>query len=74
MARVESKTYISTEEKYDTVPHVQDGVRGILGQWMSPQDLDAAIQDRFPGCMKGKNIILFSRRTKHTRAAILRSC
>ena len=54
VARVESKTFICTEKKYDTVPHVKDGVKGILGQWISPEALDKELNDRFPGCMKGR--------------------
>lgn len=55
MARVEGKTFIITDEKYQTVPHVKEGVKGILGQWMSPEEADKQlIQDRFPGCMKGR--------------------
>jgi phosphoenolpyruvate carboxykinase (GTP) len=30
-----------------------DGVAGQLGNWMSPDDLPKAIQERFPNCMKG---------------------
>jgi phosphoenolpyruvate carboxykinase (GTP) len=55
VARVEGKTFIVTDEKYKTVPHVADGVKGILGQWMSPEDAKREmIEDRFPGCMKGR--------------------
>ena len=53
MARVESKTFIVTDDKYKAVPHVGDGVKGILGQWKSPQDMEEAVEERFPGCMKG---------------------
>ena len=54
VARVESKTFICTEKKYATVPHLKDGVKGILGQWISPEALDKELNDRFPGCMKGR--------------------
>ncbi|KAM7534878.1 hypothetical protein Aperf_G00000105127 [Anoplocephala perfoliata] len=56
VARVESKTFISTPDQYSTVPHVAPGVKGILGQWMSPKDLDTAVRDRYPGCMKGRTM------------------
>ncbi|ESO98228.1 hypothetical protein LOTGIDRAFT_203707 [Lottia gigantea] len=56
VARVESKTWITTPEKYDTVPHVREGVKGILGQWMSPHDMKKEIDERFPGCMKGRTM------------------
>ena len=55
MARVESKTWISTKEKYDSVAHVRPKVKGILGQWMSPDDMKKEIGDRFPGCMAGQD-------------------
>ena len=51
---MESKTYISTEEKHDTVPRAKSGVQGTLGNWISPEDLESALNDRFPGCMRGK--------------------
>ena len=56
VARVEAKTWISTKEKYDTVPHVREGVKGILGQWISEPDMEKEMNDRYPGCMAGKNI------------------
>lgn len=31
------------------------GVKGTLGNWMSLEDMDKAIEERFPGCMEGKN-------------------
>lgn len=55
MARVESKTVISTPDQRSTVPKVKEGVKGTLGIWMSPADLDKAFSVRFPGCMKGKS-------------------
>jgi phosphoenolpyruvate carboxykinase (GTP) len=55
VARVEGKTFIVTDEKYKTVPHVREGVKGMLGQWMSPEDANRElIEDRFPDCMKGR--------------------
>ena len=53
VARVESKTVISTPNKLDTVPQPSDGVQGQLGYWMSPDDLNKKIQELYPGCMKG---------------------
>ena len=55
VARVESKTFIVTKEKYTSVPHVQEGERGILGQWMGPEDATQKLGDRFPGCMTGND-------------------
>ena len=54
MARVESKTFICTPDKYETVPHVREGVAGILGHWLSPEDMKVELNDRFPGCMTGE--------------------
>ncbi|XP_071173156.1 phosphoenolpyruvate carboxykinase [GTP]-like [Mytilus edulis] len=58
VARVEAKTWISTEHKYDTVPHVREGVKGILGQWIAPPDMEKEMNDRYPGCMKGRTMFV----------------
>lgn len=49
VARVESKTFICTKDKHMTVPHVKEGSKGILGQWISPQDLNHEVADRMKG-------------------------
>lgn len=54
VARVESKTFICTKDKYKTVPHLPEGVKGIMGQWISPDDLSHELQDRFHNCMCGR--------------------
>lgn len=54
VARVESRTFISTDRREDTIPTPAEGVKGTLGNWISPQDMDKAIMERFPNCMKGK--------------------
>jgi phosphoenolpyruvate carboxykinase (GTP) len=54
VARVESKTVICTQNKRETIPTPKEGVQGLLGNWISPSDLDKAVSDRFPGCMKGQ--------------------
>lgn len=56
VARVESRTFISTHEKHDTVPHTKEGVKGTLTNWMSPEDMETALDSRFPGCMKGRTM------------------
>ena len=53
VARVESKTVISTEKERDTIPKPKPGVVGRLGHWMSPPNLQTALNERMPGCMKG---------------------
>ncbi|KAK9511258.1 hypothetical protein O3M35_005848 [Rhynocoris fuscipes] len=55
VARVESKTFIITENKRDAIPEPKAGIKsGALGNWLSPQDMEKAIADRFPGCMQGR--------------------
>ena len=53
---MESKTVISTPNKLETIPQPADGVKGQLGYWMSPEDLDKRIKELFPGCMKGISV------------------
>ncbi|GMR42506.1 hypothetical protein PMAYCL1PPCAC_12701 [Pristionchus mayeri] len=54
VARVESKTYMVTKEKYDSVCRVPEGVKGIMGQWMSEEQFGVELDGRFPGCMNGR--------------------
>ncbi|XP_034947681.1 phosphoenolpyruvate carboxykinase [GTP]-like [Chelonus insularis] len=56
VARVESRTFISTETKEETIPTPKEGVKGTLGNWISPNDMQEAIRQRFPGCMKGRTM------------------
>ncbi|KAL5286745.1 PCK1.2 family protein [Megaselia abdita] len=56
VARVESKTFICTDRKEETIPTPKDGVKGTLGNWISPSDFASAVADRFPGCMKGRTL------------------
>jgi len=58
VARVESKTVISTPERLESVPPTADGVAGRLGHWMAPNQLDAKVQELFPGCMRGRTMYL----------------
>lgn len=58
VARVESKTWMITPEKYDSVCHTAEGVKPIMGQWMSPEQFGTELDDRFPGCMTGKKNVL----------------
>lgn len=53
VARVESKTVIVTRDQRDTVPTPPEGGVSQLGRWMSPEEFDKAMAQRFPGCMKG---------------------
>jgi len=54
VARVESKTFMVTPEKFTTVPHVKEGAKGILGQWMGPEDMKKEMSTRLPGAMRGR--------------------
>ncbi|KAK7915677.1 hypothetical protein WMY93_011438 [Mugilogobius chulae] len=56
VARVESKTVIVTREERDTVPSPVGGGHSQLGRWMSPEEFDKAVTQRFPGCMKGRTM------------------
>lgn len=59
VARVESKTFMSTYYQRDSIPIPKTGVQGQLGNWIAPDDLDSELNMRFPGCMRG-NIWLIS--------------
>lgn len=56
VARVESKTFMCTERREQTVPPTAAGVAGKLGNWIAEADMKAAIAERFPGCMKGRTM------------------
>ncbi|KAK8726496.1 hypothetical protein OTU49_010279 [Cherax quadricarinatus] len=56
VARVESKTFIVTKERSETIPTPKVGLKGLLGNWMSPEDLQNSVQERFPGCMEGRTM------------------
>jgi len=56
VARVESRTFVVTPKRCDAVPNGKDGIKGQLGNWMSPDSLQQAIQERFPSCMKGRTM------------------
>ena len=54
VARVESKTFICTENRQESIPQGKEGVKGQLGNWKSVTDMNQALAERYPGCMKGK--------------------
>ncbi|XP_058823647.1 phosphoenolpyruvate carboxykinase [GTP]-like [Topomyia yanbarensis] len=56
VARVESKTFICTEKREQTIPTPKEGVSGALGNWIAPDAYEQAIQARFPGCMNGRTM------------------
>ncbi|XP_055705604.1 phosphoenolpyruvate carboxykinase [GTP] [Phlebotomus papatasi] len=56
VARVESRTFICTQKREESIPTPKPGVAGSLGNWIAPADYDQAIKERFPGCMKGRTM------------------
>lgn len=56
VARVESKTFLCTPDKWDSIPRTKENVTGQLGNWISPDKADDAILSRFSGCMKGRTM------------------
>lgn len=58
VARVESKTFIATKDRSDTVPDVAPGIKGTLGNWMSIEQMDKELNERFPGSMKGRTMFV----------------
>lgn len=54
VARVESKTFICTTRREDAIPTPMEGVQGKLGNWISEDDMEKAIDERFPGCMRNR--------------------
>ena len=56
VARVEKCTYMCTPEKRQTCPEPAPGVEGRLANWVSPDDLQKQLDERFPGCMKGERL------------------
>ncbi|CAJ0578139.1 unnamed protein product, partial [Mesorhabditis spiculigera] len=54
VARVESKTWMVTKDKYDTVCRTAEGVDPIMGHWMAPEQMSDELDSRFPGCMAGR--------------------
>lgn len=55
-ARVESKTLICTDKRTDAIPTPKPGIKGSLGHWISPADMDQAVKERFTACMKGRTM------------------
>ncbi|XP_075166433.1 phosphoenolpyruvate carboxykinase [GTP]-like isoform X2 [Haematobia irritans] len=58
VARVESRTFICTKNKEESIPVTKDATPGALGNWISPEDMKKAIAERFPGCMKGRTMYI----------------
>lgn len=58
VARVESKTFICTSHRGEAIPTPKAGIQGKLGNWISEDDMEKAIDERFPGCMKGRTMFV----------------
>jgi phosphoenolpyruvate carboxykinase (GTP) len=58
VARVESKTFICTEQQRTSVCIPLDGKKSMMGNWMSLDDTRVACQERFLGCMKGRTMFV----------------
>ncbi|XP_039953031.1 phosphoenolpyruvate carboxykinase [GTP]-like [Bactrocera neohumeralis] len=56
VARVESKTFICTDRKEQAVPVTPISTVGALGNWISQADMEQAVQERFPQCMRGRTM------------------
>ncbi|KAM7343977.1 phosphoenolpyruvate carboxykinase [GTP]-like [Cochliomyia hominivorax] len=56
VARVESRTFICTPKKEQAVPVTDEAKPGALGNWISNEDMQKAIQERFPNSMKGRTM------------------
>lgn len=54
VARVESKTVICTKDQREAVCIPKDGSKSTMGNWMSLEEFDKAMKERYPGCMKGR--------------------
>ena len=54
MARVESKTVICSQKKEDAIPTPGEGVKGSVGHWADPAEMEVKLKELFNGCMAGK--------------------
>jgi len=58
VARVESKTFISTWIKSNCVPQTKQGVKGVLGMYMEPDVLAGELAERQTNCMVGQTMFV----------------
>ncbi|XP_049879944.1 phosphoenolpyruvate carboxykinase [GTP]-like isoform X1 [Pectinophora gossypiella] len=56
VARVESRTFICSEQERDVVPVARAGQKSALGNYIAPPDYDREVAERFPGCMRGRTM------------------
>lgn len=55
---MESKTFLCSSNKRQSVPDKKEGIASRLGNWISPEDMNEAVNERFPGCMNGIESIM----------------
>lgn len=60
VARVESKTWMVTEDRYETETHVAPGQKPLMGHWMPEVQFGKELDARFPGCMAGMRQLSFA--------------
>lgn len=58
VARVEGRTCIATARQEETSPIPAPGVKGILGNWIAPEELRKILSECMPGCMKGRTMFV----------------
>jgi len=56
VARVESKTVICSEKKEEAIPTPADGVKGVVGTWADPAQMEEKLEKLFKGCMAGRTM------------------
>ncbi|CAH0403127.1 unnamed protein product [Chilo suppressalis] len=56
VARVESRTFICSEQENDVIPAARLGQKSALGNYIAPADYEKVVADRFPGCMRGRTM------------------
>lgn len=56
VARVESKTYVCTEQMSETMPTPAKGHKGVLGNWAQASSMRKNLNKRFEGCMEGRTM------------------
>jgi len=58
VARTESRTFLCSETRLESIPCVKGDKPGKLGNWMSPAELEENVARLFPGCMEGRTMYL----------------
>lgn len=56
VARVESKTVICSKTMEEAIPTPAPGVKGSVGHWADPAEMETKLADLFKGCMAGRTM------------------